>query len=69
MQTRLQPKKPVDFFFSKPAQKIKGALAFIESVHGSDDEKLVVMQKQLEDAVQPPVEYESLHWLEIGYTF
>ena len=69
MQTRLQPRKCVDYFLSRPAQKIKGALAFIESVHGSDNENLLALQKKLEEAVQPPVEYESLHWLEIGYTF
>lgn len=68
-QTRLFPGNTIDYFYCKPAQKIKGALAFVESVHGSDDPNLIRLQQQLGEAIQPPAEYESLNWLEIGYTF
>lgn len=66
-QARLFPGMAVEYAFCKPAQKIRGALAFIESVHGGGYEPLHQMQKNFEEAVEPPAEYESHHWLDIGY--
>lgn len=69
MQTRLYPKKPLAAAIAKPVQKIKGAFAFIEAVHGKEHETLNNLQLQLEKAIDPPADYESLNWLEIGYKF
>jgi hypothetical protein len=69
MQARLHPDKPPEAAITKPVQKIKGALAFIESVHGENHAGLNNLYAQLEKAVVPPADYESMHWLEIGYTF
>ena len=69
MQARLHPNTFSEQMFSVPVQKIKGALAFIEAVHGSNFEKLNSMEQQLENALVQPADYESLNWLEIGYTF
>lgn len=67
LQTRMNPARPLEPLLFKPLQKINGALAFIESVHGDDYEQLVSLQNKLGEAVQPPADYESLNWLEIGY--
>lgn len=67
MQTRLHPQRPLDDLLAKPLQKINGALLFIASVHGEDYQPLYGLQKNLQKAVVPPADYESLHWLQIGY--
>lgn len=69
LQARLHPYKELARELVKPLQKIRGALAFIEAVHGPQWEKLLQLERQLDEAVQPPAGYESLHWLEIGYSF
>lgn len=65
MQTRL--KKPLEPQIIKPVQKIKGALNFIESVHGNNYDKLHQLEQKLENALQPPADFESINWLQIGY--
>ncbi len=67
MQARLHPGRLPEAQLVKPMQKIKGALNFIASVHGTGHLPLLQLEEHLENAVQPPADYESLHWLEIGY--
>lgn len=69
MEARLHPNKFSEQMFTVPVQRIKGAIAFIEAVHGSNFEKLERLDAQLQNALMPPQDYESLNWLEIGYTF
>lgn len=67
MQTRINPGKELDGLLFKPLQKINGALAFIQSVHGANYQPVLQMQRKLEEAIVPPADFESLHWLDIGY--
>lgn len=67
MQTRLHPGRSLEAALVKPLQKINGALNFIASVHGNDHAPLLQLGQQLENAIEPPADYESMHWLEIGY--
>ncbi len=67
MQTRLHPSRSLEAQLVKPVQKIKGALNFMAAVHGDEYEPLLQLEKQLEESLQPPADYESINWLEIGY--
>ena len=67
MQTRMHPSRSLEKQLGKPLQKINGALNFIATVHGSDDSRLHQLEQKLEEAIQPPADYESLNWLQIGY--
>lgn len=67
MHARMHPRQHKDFSHCKPAQKIKGAMAFVASVHGYAHPPLEALERQLDNALNPPQDYESMHWLEIGY--
>ncbi len=67
MQTRIRPSGSLEAQLIKPLQKIRGALNFIESVHGANHDALLALEQKLEQAMQPPADYESMNWLEIGY--
>lgn len=67
MQTRLFPAGSLEARLIKPLQKLNGALNFMATVAGPDNATVLQLEKTLDEAVQPPTDYESLNWLQIGY--
>ncbi len=50
-------------------QQVQGKLAFARHILGEDDEKIIHLEMQMEEAMAPPEEYGPVSWLEFGYDF
>lgn len=62
---RYQPSAWVD----ELQQHVEGKMAFARHILGEDDEQVIQLEMQLEEALEPPKEYGPVSWLDFGYEF
>jgi len=50
-------------------QQVRGKLAFASNILGTDDERIIALEMELEKALEPPENYGPISWLDFGYDF